>query len=75
MSMVALPDSLPWKILSKKLSVRFKMNMMKSQIAYATISVRFIAQAVAPDELKVQLPFAWLKRLGLENLMDFGRRV
>lgn len=48
-----------------------QLNRLKNQVAYATISARFVAAHEAPDELKVALPFWWLRGLGLEGLLRF----
>ncbi len=48
-----------------------QLNRLKNQVTYATISARFIATHEAPDELKVALPFWWLRHLGLEELLRF----
>jgi hypothetical protein len=47
-----------------------KMNLMKSQVAYATITVDFRQAARVSDHVGVKLPFWWLSQLGLETLMD-----
>jgi len=47
-----------------------QLNRLRNQIAYATLSIRFVPIADAPDELKVKLPFPWLKELGLKNLLN-----
>ena len=48
-----------------------RLNRMKSQLAYATLSVAFIRTERTPPELQVRLPFWWLGRLGLDALMEF----
>ncbi len=48
-----------------------QLNRLKNQVVYATISARFVAAHEAPDELKVTLPFWWLRSLGLEGLLRF----
>lgn len=47
-----------------------KMNLMKSQVAYATITVAFRRAAQVSNHIGVKLPFWWLSQLGLETLMD-----
>ena len=47
-----------------------QINRLSSQIAYATLSVRFTQTREAPRELKVSLPFPWLRELGLEHLLS-----
>ena len=47
-----------------------QMNRLSGQIAYATLSVRFTQTREAPRELKVSLPFPWLRELGLEHLLS-----
>ena len=48
-----------------------RMNLLKSRIAYATITVVFNRAASAPSHIRMKLPFWWLSRLGLDTLMDF----
>ncbi len=48
-----------------------QLNRLKNQVVYATIFARFVAAHEAPDELKVALPFWWLRGLGLEGLLRF----
>ncbi|KKO03530.1 hypothetical protein LCGC14_0094550 [marine sediment metagenome] len=48
-----------------------RLNRMKSQLAYATLSVAFIRTERTPPEFQVRLPFWWLGRLGLDVLMEF----
>ncbi len=48
-----------------------QLNRLKNQVTYATISAKFVATHEAPDELKVSLPFWWLRVLGLEGLLRF----
>ena len=48
-----------------------RLNRMKSQLAYATLSVAFIRTERTPPELQARLPFWWLGRLGLDALMEF----
>lgn len=48
-----------------------KLNRLKSQVAFATITALFQTVAEAPEELKVSLPFWWLGSLGLESLTRF----
>lgn len=48
-----------------------RLNRMKSQLAYATLSVAFIRTERTPPEFQVRLPFWWLGRLGLDALMEF----
>ncbi|MCX5677077.1 MAG: DUF4349 domain-containing protein [Planctomycetota bacterium] len=47
-----------------------QINRLSTQIAYATLSVRFTQTREAPRELKVSLPFPWLRDLGLEHLLS-----
>ena len=51
-----------------------QLNRLASRVAYATITVNFIAAPQAPGELKVVLPFWWLRTLGLKDLMSFEGR-
>ncbi len=46
-----------------------KLNVLKSRIAYSTITANFMPMQDAPEALKVSLPFWWLKGLGLEQLL------
>ena len=48
-----------------------KMNLLKSRVAYATITVSFRKAAHVSNHIRVKLPFWWLSQLGLETLMDF----
>ena len=48
-----------------------RMNLLKSRIAYATITVNFNRSAAAPSHIRVKLPFWWLSQLGLDTLMSF----
>ncbi len=48
-----------------------KLNRLKNQVAFATLTARFRTAAEAPEELKVRLPFWWLGSLGLEVLLRF----
>ena len=48
-----------------------KMNLIKSRVAYATITVSFRQAAGVSDQVGVKLPFWWLSQLGLETLMNF----
>ena len=50
-----------------------RMNSLASQVAYATLSVAFHQVANAPPELRVRLPFGWLRNLGLDSLLGFSR--
>ena len=48
-----------------------RMNLLKSRIAYATITVSFRRAAHVPAHIRVKLPFWWLSQLGLNTLMNF----
>ena len=48
-----------------------KLNRLRNQVAFATITAQFRGSAEAPAELKVSLPFWWLPTLGLERLLKF----
>jgi hypothetical protein len=48
-----------------------KLNRLKSQVAYATITARFVPTQEAPQKVRAQLPFLWLDALGLDNLFNF----
>lgn len=52
-----------------------KINAMSSRIAYSTITVRFIEIEHAPGELKVRLPFWWLRTLGAEKVLGLKSRA
>ncbi|MCE5326168.1 MAG: DUF4349 domain-containing protein [Planctomycetaceae bacterium] len=45
------------------------LNRLRNQVSYSTISVSFTAAALAPQELKIILPFPWLQTLGLDRLL------
>ena len=48
-----------------------KLNRLTNRIAYATISVAFTEVPDAPDELRIRLPFWWLKTVGVGKLLGF----
>lgn len=48
-----------------------KLNRLTHRIAYATISVAFTEAPDAPDELRIRLPFWWLKTVGVGKLLGF----
>jgi hypothetical protein len=49
---------------------------LANEVTYATLTVRFSVPPPSPvmPELKVSLPVPWLKRLGLESLMNIAGR-
>jgi len=47
------------------------LNSLSSRINYATFTIRFLPVRRIPQTMRLQLPFWWLSRLGLENLMTF----
>ncbi len=48
-----------------------KLNLLLNRISFSTISVAFPQTAEAPSEMRVNLPFWWLKAMGLKSLMTF----
>ena len=48
-----------------------QLNRLKNRVAYATLAVSFVEIASAPRHLRRNLPFAWLKTLGLERVLSF----
>lgn len=48
-----------------------QLNSLASQVAYATLTIHFVSGQQIPAGMKLRLPFWWLGRLGLENLMVF----
>ncbi len=50
-----------------------QLKRLKDRVAYATLTVAFVRIQVAPSQTRVQLPFGWLKTLGLESLLRFPR--
>jgi hypothetical protein len=47
------------------------LNSLTHRIAYATISVAFTEVLDAPEELRIHLPFWWLKTVGVGELLGF----
>ncbi len=47
-----------------------KLKYLRELIAFSTITVRFQAQPTETVESNVRLPFPWLNRLGLSNLLN-----
>ncbi len=48
-----------------------QLNSLASQVTYATLTIHFVSGQQIPAGMKLRLPFWWLERLGLENLMVF----
>jgi len=48
-----------------------QLNSLASQVTYATLTIHFVSGQQIPASMKLRLPFWWLERLGLENLMVF----
>ena len=49
-----------------------QLNRLKNQVTFSTIHVTFTAASRAPripDELKIRLPFLWLRTLGADGLL------
>lgn len=49
-----------------------QLNRLQSQVAMATLTANFTTLPNAPSALRVSLPFAWLKDIGLDRLMAFN---
>ncbi len=49
-----------------------QLNRLQSLVAMATLTANFTALPNGPSVLRVSLPFAWLKEIGLDRLMAFG---
>ncbi len=49
-------------------SLRGRLRFLADRVAFSTITVRFTEQAVV-TEPRFELPFAWLRSLGLPNLL------
>jgi len=49
-----------------------QLNVLNSRITYSTITANFTRTSQAPGVLRPSLPFGWLSRLGLEELLAFG---
>lgn len=47
-----------------------KLKYLRELIAFSTITVRFRAQPTETVDSNVKLPFPWLNRLGLSNLLN-----
>jgi len=48
-----------------------QINKLSNQVAYATLTINFIKPLNAPSDTRVKLPFPWLTRLGLDELLEF----
>ena len=48
-----------------------QVKSLANRVAYATLSIRFTPMQRAPGAIKANLPFWWLRELGLDNLLSF----
>lgn len=48
-----------------------RLNSLGSRVAYATLTISFVPGQAIPAAMKLRLPFWWLSRLGLAELMSF----
>lgn len=48
-----------------------KLNSLSSRLSYATLTISFVPSREIPASMKLRLPFWWLSRLGLAELMSF----
>lgn len=48
-----------------------QVNSLANRVTYATLSIRFTPMRRAPGAIKANLPFWWLRQLGLESLLSF----
>ncbi len=48
-----------------------KLNSLSSRVSYATLTISFVPSQEIPASMKLRLPFWWLSRLGLAELMSF----
>jgi hypothetical protein len=49
-----------------------RLNKLKHQVAFSKISVAFARYENAPAGWRSQLPFHWLRTLGVENLLNLN---
>ena len=49
-----------------------QLNVLTGRTTYSTIAANFTRTSRAPADLRPGLPFWWLGRLGLHELMAFG---
>ncbi|HEY6726910.1 MAG TPA: DUF4349 domain-containing protein [Polyangiaceae bacterium] len=50
--------------------IKGRLKLLKELVAFSTVTVRFEARPVERVDSKVQLPFPWLKQLGLGELLS-----
>lgn len=50
--------------------IKGRLKLLKELVAFSTVTVRFEARPVEHIDSKVQLPFPWLKQLGLGELLS-----
>lgn len=50
--------------------IKGKLKLMRELVAFSTVTVRFEARPVERVDSNVQLPFPWLKQLGLVELLS-----
>jgi hypothetical protein len=50
--------------------IKGRLKLLKELVAFSTVTVRFEARPVERIDSKVQLPFPWLKQLGLGELLS-----
>lgn len=50
--------------------IKGRLKLLKELVAFSTVTVRFEARPVERIDSKVQLPFPWLKQLGLAELLS-----
>lgn len=48
-----------------------RLNRLRNRVAMATLTIRFQRVKDMPGELRTKLPFWWLSRLGLDELLEF----
>lgn len=54
-------------------SLQGRLNVLRNRITYATISATFVPTEEAPEEVRTELPFAWLSETGLDSLFEYVR--
>ncbi len=54
-------------------SLQGRLNVLRNRVTYATISATFVPTVEAPQEVRTELPFAWLSEMGLDSLFEYVR--
>ncbi len=60
------------RVITESERIKGRLKVLGELIAFSTITVRFEARPVDMVRTRVNLPFPWLRTLGLPSLLDMG---